>query len=96
MICAGKLDNNVDGLTDGGVDSCQGDSGGPLICGIDGKAALVGVVSWGYGCAFEGFPGIYSSTAHSSTKNWIRKTIDPASLSGNIFQQIIGWFSQLF
>lgn len=49
MICAGVA----------GKDSCQGDSGGAIT--INGTQ--VGIVSWGYGCAEEGYPGVYSNVA---------------------------------
>ena len=53
MVCAG--DSN------GGEDSCQGDSGGPLIMtNSDGEYELIGIVSWGYGWADAGYPGVYS------------------------------------
>ncbi|CAG5113546.1 Oidioi.mRNA.OKI2018_I69.chr2.g7642.t1.cds [Oikopleura dioica] len=72
-ICAGVPDRDLNGLIDGGIDACQGDSGGPLICAIDGKATLAGVVSRGYGCADEGYPGLYSSIAHSY--DWIQELV---------------------
>ena len=63
MICAG--------LKEGGKDSCQGDSGGPLFYNPPNNEPqkLVGVVSWGQGCAFEGYPGVY--TRVSSYISWI-------------------------
>ena len=54
-----------------GKDSCQGDSGGPL---YDSSAqTLVGVVSWGNGCAIPGYPGVYSRIANQWA--WINATI---------------------
>ena len=59
MICAG--------LAAGGKDSCQGDSGGPLV--NQSSPLLVGVVSWGEGCARPGKYGVY--TRISKFKPWI-------------------------
>merc|ERR1711872_722282 len=41
------------------TDTCQGDSGGPLTVPENGKYTLVGVVSYGWGCA-SSTPGIYA------------------------------------
>lgn len=53
MVCAGDY-------RPGGVDTCQGDSGGPLMAATEEGWVLIGLTSYGYGCAFPGYPGVYT------------------------------------
>ena len=68
MVCAGT--------PGGGKDACQGDSGGPLVATINGQPRLVGVTSWGSGCAKAAFPGVWSRV--SSYGDWINQQIHGA------------------
>jgi secreted trypsin-like serine protease/subtilisin-like proprotein convertase family protein len=62
------------GYADGGKDSCQGDSGGPLmVLSPSGLWFQAGVVSWGTGCAFAGYYGVY--TRISQFSDWIYEQI---------------------
>ena len=61
MLCAGYFVSTRD--------SCQGDSGGPLM--VDNT--LVGIVSWGYGCARDNFPGVYTKVQNYTS--WIKSYV---------------------
>lgn len=62
MLCAG--------YTDGTADSCTGDSGGPLfVQNSNGTDTLIGIVSFGVGCAEDGYPGVYTNV--SAYIDWI-------------------------
>jgi len=53
----------------GGVDSCQGDSGGPFFKQDRNGVVQYGIVSYGYGCAQAGNPGVYTSVYEF--RNWV-------------------------
>ncbi|KAJ8004050.1 hypothetical protein DPEC_G00154770 [Dallia pectoralis] len=61
MFCAGYIE--------GRQDSCKGDSGGPLVTHYRNTTFLLGIVSWGKGCAQPGNYGIY--TRVSNYLEWI-------------------------
>jgi secreted trypsin-like serine protease len=65
MILAGK---NF-GTPATNVDACQGDSGSPLLYVYNGTTYLVGLVSWGEGCALYGYPSVYTDVNYY--REWI-------------------------
>merc|ERR1711962_1870796 len=75
MMCAGHLA--------GGIDSCQRDSGGPLTWADSStsKVKLVGVVSWGVGCAQPNKPGVYAEI--TSVLSWINGIIGSTCSNGD-------------
>ncbi len=72
MICAG--------LRSGGKDSCQGDSGGPLWVQHEREDYLVGIVSFGEGCALPNKYGVYTRVI--SFLDWIQQTKDGSGNGG--------------
>lgn len=70
MLCAGYVD--------GGRDACSGDSGGPLVMGSKGAELLVGLVSWGIGCAEQHRYGVY--TRIDQLGPWIDRVTANAAL----------------
>lgn len=63
MLCAGWIGDNP-------KDACQGDSGGPLVFKNNGRFDLVGIVSWGRGCA-SNYPGVYMDVNY--VHDWIHE-----------------------
>lgn len=93
MICAG--------FANGGKDSCQGDSGGPLFGTFKGQSVVVGVTSWGIGCAQPALYGVY--TRVFKFQPWIKsytsiitaEAPEQSSGGGSVFYMLIPLFSIL-
>jgi secreted trypsin-like serine protease len=64
MFCAGH--------PNGKVDSCQGDSGGYIGTMVSGKRVVLGIVSWGIGCARPKLFGVYTVVANYL--DWVKET----------------------
>ena len=77
-----------------GKDACKGDSGGPLaVLGQDGSYSQIGVVSWGKGCARQGYPGVY--TRLTALLPWLTQTIK-TSKEGRWSKSVINVFLNPF
>lgn len=54
VICAGNTNSRYD-------TTCNGESGSPLIGrDLNGRAVILGIASWGFGCSSSGFPAVYT------------------------------------
>ena len=65
--------------------SCDGDSGAPLL----ENDVIVGLVSWGDGCARKGRPGVYARV--SCAYDWIRQSICTLSEQPPSYCQSLGF-----
>ncbi|XP_059678389.1 coagulation factor IX [Gavia stellata] len=73
MFCAG--------YTTEVADACKGDSGGPFTVSYHNTWFLLGIVSWGEGCAEKGKYGVY--TRVSNYVPWIKEIVESVADSAN-------------
>ncbi|KAM7107019.1 LOW QUALITY PROTEIN: coagulation factor X-like [Ciconia maguari] len=63
------------------ADACKGDSGGPFTVSYHNTWFLLGIVSWGEGCAEKGKYGVY--TRVSNYIPWIKEIVESVADSEN-------------
>ncbi|XP_054691944.1 venom prothrombin activator notecarin-D2-like isoform X2 [Grus americana] len=73
MLCAG--------YTTEAADACKGDSGGPFTVPYHNTWFLLGIVSWGEGCAEKGKYSVY--TRVSNYIPWINEVVESVADAGN-------------
>ncbi len=78
FVCAAVLASDTQGT--GAKDSCYGDSGGPLVVSLSGEQKLLGIVSGGYMCGSDKYPGIYTEVPYYSS--FIERTMNPSNRIG--------------
>lgn len=55
-----------------GKDACLGDTGGPLVVN---ETVLVGITSWGFGCARPGYPGVYTDIINEDIRKYVLEIV---------------------
>lgn len=78
---SGAVSENMMCAAESEKDSCQGDSGGPLIFNDPDGDVLVGVVSWGVGCADPSYPSVYARVAKRI--EWIQNEMSTGTDPGD-------------
>ena len=79
-----RIDSHVCGAAPG-RDSCQNDSGGPLLQG----GRVMGITSFGTGCAEPNFPGVYNAVAYAAA-DFIQPTLCELSATNPAFCDLVG------
>jgi trypsin len=84
MVCAG--------YAEGEIDTCFGDSGGPMQAALQGGGyRLVGITSWGEGCAQPDAPGVYARVAGDGLRSAVAsKVFDLEAEFGLPHESIVG------
>src|SRR3954468_19776970 len=93
MLCAGRTTDDVT------TDACQGDSGGPLARLAPGGGgptdadALIGIVSFGRGCADPSYPGVYTRLTEADNNARATDPDPPARAEPRVAPAAVGTLS---
>lgn len=78
------------GYTNASADSCFGDSGGPVTTVVGNTNYLTGIVSWGVGCAVQGFYGVYTDISVFNDNGFISSNLNSMYADNLVYLGSIG------